>query len=140
MPILPPTCLFIRPAVTSAIISRSRGVSDSNRARMSESDCSWSRRFRSRSRAPVTASSISWSRNGLVRKSTAPAFHGLDRHRNIPMTGNENDWYLYAQPSQFRLEIEPTHPRHSDIEDETARDGGEWIFQQFCCGCERFHA
>src|SRR6516162_1836384 len=69
MPILPATCLFIRPPVTSAMIWRSRGVNNANLARASELDFSSARRFRSRSSAPVTASSISCSRTGLVRKS-----------------------------------------------------------------------
>jgi hypothetical protein len=48
-PSSPVTCLFISSMVTSAMISRSRGVSDSNNPRSSASAWSLSRRFRSRS-------------------------------------------------------------------------------------------
>src|SRR5215510_5736609 len=56
--------------------------------------------------------------------------HGLDRHRNIAVTGNEDDRYLYAFPTEFRLQIKPAHPGQSDIEHEATGDVGKRIFQQ----------
>jgi hypothetical protein len=67
-------CLFKAPAATRATISRSRALSELKLSRKAEFASSSARRARSFSRAVATASNKSCSRNGLVRKSTAPAF------------------------------------------------------------------
>src|SRR5215510_14801381 len=54
-------------------------------------------------------------------------FHGLDRHRNIAVTGNEDDGYFYAHPIEFRLQLKPAHPGQSDIEHKATRDTGKRI-------------
>jgi len=41
--------------------------------------------------ACAMASSTSWSRKGLVKNSTAPGFHGLYRHWDVAMAGDEDN-------------------------------------------------
>jgi hypothetical protein len=66
--------LVLRPVTTRAMICRSRGVKDSNRACRSAASLASSGRARSRSIPAWMASSSSCSFSGLVRNSIAPDF------------------------------------------------------------------
>src|SRR6516165_10802945 len=140
MPILPATCLFIRPPVTRAIIWRSRGVNNANLARASEFDFSSARRFRSRSSAPVTASSISCSRTGLVRKSIAPAFMALTDIGTSPCPVIKMIGILMPKRLSSACRSKPLNRGSLMSKTRQARDGRERMLQQLGCGCERLDA
>jgi hypothetical protein len=67
-------CLLSAPVATRETISRSRLLSEAKRSLKVEFESSFARRTPSFSMASATACNKSCSRNGLVRKSTAPAF------------------------------------------------------------------
>jgi hypothetical protein len=129
-PVFAATCLFINPDVTRAITSRSRALSVSNRARISDATFSLSRRMRSRAMAVATASNRSCSRNGFVRKSTAPAFIaraaiGISAYPVMKMMGMS----IFA--GELGLKVEAAHARQPDVEHQTARGIGLPACQQF---------
>src|SRR5271155_1749928 len=45
--------------------------------------------------------------------------HGADRHRDIPMSADENDGYLDARLGEFGLKVEAAYAGQSDIEHQT---------------------
>jgi hypothetical protein len=50
-----------------------------------------------------------------------PGFHGAHRHRNVAMTGEENNGHRHLALRQFLLQLQPTQARELDIEHQTAR-------------------
>ena len=113
--------LLGRPRVISCSTSRSRGVSDSSRARI-WSFCSSCARFsRSRASARWMRSSRSWSRKGFCRKSKRAVLHGLYRHRHIAMAGHEDHRDDRAAQVQLFLQLQAAHARHAHVEHQAAR-------------------
>src|SRR5262245_24222209 len=96
------------PAVTRVITSRSRGVSESKRLRKSCALSSRCRRSRSRSSAIRTASRKFLLTYRLGKEFNRASFHSLDRHRNVTVARDKNDWNidlnlgLKIDPAQFR--------------------------------------
>src|SRR6266446_6467027 len=56
----------------------------------------------------------------LGQKLHGTGFHGLHRHRNIPMTGDEDDGDSNARVSQLTLQVEAVDAGKAHIQDETA--------------------
>ena len=58
---------------------------------------------------------------GLGEKLHRPGFHCLHRHRNVAMTGDEDDGKLDARLRQLVLDIEPADARKPHVKDQAAR-------------------
>ena len=122
----------MRPEDTKAKTSRSAGSQRAqDRPAGQRRSLSASRRCRSRSIAIMTASSMSWSRNGLVRKSTAPPFMALTRHRNVAMAGHEDDRYMNVRLGEFGLKVQAAQSGQPDVQDQAARDIRKLALQHF---------
>ena len=57
---------------------------------------------------------------GFGQEFNCAGLHGLNRHGDVAMTGDENNRNLDLGPRQFRLEVEAAHPRQPDIENKAA--------------------
>ena len=125
MPRSPAICLFNLPETTCSSTSRSRGVSESRRARISESLACSRRATVSLSIAARTAVSRSLSFTGLERKSNAPLFHRLHTLRNITVAGEKNNRQDAAFFGERSLKLEAVEVRHSHIKHEASGRG--WI-------------
>ena len=64
--------------------------------------------------------------------------HGFHRHRNIAMTGNEDDRGVDLRPRQFGLEIETAQSRQPDIQNQAAQLVAAAALQEFGGRAERF--
>jgi hypothetical protein len=60
----------------------------------------------------------------LGEKIDRACFHSLDRHGDIAVAGHEYDRNAHVRFGELGLEIEPAHPRQSDIQHEAARHIG----------------
>src|SRR5271167_1381045 len=55
---------------------------------------------------------------GLGEELDRARLHGPHRHRNIPVTGDENDGNPDARVSQFALKVQATDARKSHVQDQ----------------------
>ena len=78
----------------------------------------------------ATASSRSWSRNGLIRKSTAPAFIALTDIGTSPCPVMKMIGISIFGLGELGLKIEPAALRQPDVEHKTARHIGQLGLQQ----------
>jgi Outer membrane efflux protein len=77
---------------------------------------------------------------GLGQKFHRARLHGLHRHGNVPMTGDEDDGDRDAGLGQLTLEIEAAQSRQSHIQNEASRRVRTLAAQEFLGGRERLHA
>src|SRR5438270_634368 len=56
----------------------------------------------------------------LGQKLHGTRFHGLHRHRNISMSGDENDWNSDARVSQVALQVETVDAWKAHVQDKAA--------------------
>src|SRR5690242_18569264 len=59
--------------------------------------------------------------NGFRQEFDSARLHSSHRHRNITVTGDENDGYremLFGEPS---LKLEPAQPGQADVQHDTTR-------------------
>jgi hypothetical protein len=52
----------------------------------------------------------------LGKEFNCASFHGLDRHWNIAVTGNENDWNIDVHSGELGLEVEPAQSWQSNVQ------------------------
>src|SRR5215510_13820258 len=74
---------------------------------------------------------------GLGQKIDRAGFHGLDGHGDIAVAGHEYDGNMDVRLGEFGLEIEPAHPRQSDVEHEAACHIGKLASQKVRGRAER---
>src|SRR4029079_8851669 len=69
----------------------------------------------------------------LLQEFDSTALHCPDRDRYVTMSGDEDDWDECACRLQAVLQLEPTHPRHANVEDDAA-SGSRRVIQQKLIG------
>src|SRR5262245_6912372 len=57
----------------------------------------------------------------LGQELDRPSLHGLNRHGNVAIRGNENDRHINVRRRELSLEIETALPGQSDVENEASR-------------------
>ena len=67
----------------------------------------------------------------LCEEIDGSGLHGLDRHGDVAMAGEEDDRLQVALRCQLVLKIEAAGPGHADVEHQAARAVGKLRFQQF---------
>src|ERR1051326_391710 len=75
----------------------------------------------------------------LGQKLHRSSFHGSDRHRNVPMSGNKNDGNMNVGLEQFLLEIQAAHTRQSNVKHQTAGSIHPLAAQKLLRGTEQLH-
>src|SRR6202451_465802 len=65
--------------------------------------------------------------NRLRQELIRTFFHGAHRHRDVAMTGNEDNRNLNIGRAQLELKIEAAQPRHPYVENKTG-----WRFLSLC--------
>ncbi len=119
----PATCLFILPAATSSITWRSRGEG----WRSGRAGC--------RSRRPVPAAlrraGSPWRPHPacpvaerLGQEIHRAGLHSPDAHRNVAVSGDQDDRQRDIQLGQARLEVQAAGSRKPDVEHQAAGDIG----------------
>ena len=125
------TCLFIRPAVTSVMISRSRVVSDSNRPP------EFGKQLLAIASLPVPFDRL---RNGIQHVLLAKrlrqeidrsCFHSPDRHGDVSVARYHDNGDVNIRFNQLSLEVEAAHSGQPDVEHNTTRRRGELVLQEF---------
>src|SRR5882757_9501265 len=111
MPNFAAICLFISPATTSVITSRSREVRESNKVRSSETAFSLSRLFLISLERPDHGIQDILVTERLGQEVDGSSFHCLDRHRNVAVTRHKDDRDANIRLSQFGLKVETADPR-----------------------------
>ena len=74
---------------------------------------------------------------GLGQEIDRAGFHGLDRHGDVAVPGHEYDGNMDVRLGELALEIEPAHPRQSDVEHEAACHFGKLAAQKVRGRAER---
>ena len=59
--------------------------------------------------------------HGLGQKVQRPGLDGPHRHRNVAVTGQEDDRDLHVSPDELLLQIESAEAGQLHVEDQTAR-------------------
>src|SRR6267154_2919480 len=62
-----------------------------------------------------------WLREEVDR----PQLHGLNRHGNVAMSGEKNDWRCIALGGEMVLQFETVCTRHPHVENKTPRPLGQ---------------
>ena len=129
--------LFNSPETTSAITSRSRGVSDawhSRRTRSSEllTECD----------AAALDSTANGVQQHIVLERLRQEFDGsrLHRphaHRHVAVSGDEDDRHV-GPLCELLLQLETAQPGQRHIEHQAGRNRGSRTGEELLCGCERF--
>jgi hypothetical protein len=57
----------------------------------------------------------------LLDKIKRPEFDGADRHFDVAMAGDQNQWHYASAFAQLTLEIETGHVRHPNVRDRCDR-------------------
>jgi hypothetical protein len=84
--------------------------------------------FLDRSRDRVKERLISYR---LGKEVNGARFHRPDRHRDVAMTGQENNWPRTAVRGEVLLEIQPASSGHANIEDKATRPLRKIGMQEF---------
>jgi len=58
---------------------------------------------------------------GLLDEIEGAGLHGLDRHGNIRVPGNDDDGNLKTQLLEPRLQLQSAHAGHAHVENEASR-------------------
>src|SRR5262249_27565666 len=71
----------------------------------------------------------------LGQKLNSSGLHGLDRHGNVAVAGNKDDWDIDVGVSKFCLKIQSTHSGQPDIEHQPTRNVWKLARKKFrrCC-------
>ena len=105
-------------------IARSRGVSTSNRA-LSTFRCFFVLAARTVASEPnVYRIQKILVAKRLREKFDGAALHRLHGHRNVAVSGDEDDRKTDARRGEIALKVESAPPRQSDVEDEAGRASG----------------
>src|SRR5262245_29996928 len=136
MPTSAAICLFMSPDATKPMISFSRGVRESYRPCSPDITLSDSRRAQSLLSPAWTCIKQVLLAHRLGQELDRSGFHGPHRHRDIAMSGDENDGNMNIVPDQFRLEIEAAHTRKPDVQDQAARRLGKRCLAELRCRIE----
>ena len=62
--------------------------------------------------------------------------HGLDRHRHVAVTGDEDDRHVNPIGGDALLQIETVEVRKSNVKHQAARSKDSWAGQEFLRGRE----
>src|SRR5690349_21896739 len=57
---------------------------------------------------------------GLLQEIERPVLHRLDRHRDVAVPGDENDWNGGATQIQLLLQLDAAHAGHTYVEHQAA--------------------
>src|SRR5215470_2213655 len=68
--------------------------------------------------------------NGLCKELNRASFHSSDRHRDVTVAGDKNDWNVDLH---FGLQFEPAQSRQSDIQNEATRLIRYLALKEFLC-------
>jgi len=69
----------------------------------------------------------------LGQKLNCTGLHGAHRHRNIAVTGDEDDWYIDVGLGELALKIEPAQSRQAHIKHEATGRFGQLGLQELGC-------
>jgi len=64
---------------------------------------------------------------GLVQELHRTRFHGLHRHRNISVTGDEDNRDLQARVRQLSLKLQAINSWQANIQDQTTRPSARFL-------------
>ena len=130
MPSRSAICLFSNPFTTNAITSRSLAVSVAypvtqplERGFLLERGTAALERL---ANGVEQLLAIERLRQNLDR----PRLHRFHRHRDAAVSGDEDDWHLVAAARELLLKGKAVEVRQVDVEDQTARHGGELPAQE----------
>src|SRR6266851_6574317 len=70
----------------------------------------------------------------LHQELDSSRLHGLDRHRNVAVTRDEDDWHVHPIDSDALLQIETIEARKIDVKHQAARSKDSWAREEFLCG------
>ncbi len=82
--------------------------------------------MRCRVRSADRARALSTARNSAslskgFGKNPRPRLHGMNRHRNVGMTGDEHNLLVAQLSGEHLLQIKAIQSRHPDVKDEARR-------------------
>src|SRR5258708_7404626 len=74
---------------------------------------------------------VDWLRQEL----DSSRLHGLDCHRNVAITSDEDDWHINPIDDEL-LQIETIEVRKRNVKYQAARNKDSWAGEEFLCGRE----
>ena len=105
----------------SASTSRSRGVSESRRSRILACSLERGAVARVALEGPLDAIDEILIAEGLLQEVEGALLHGLDRHRDVTVAGDEDDRNDGATQVELLLQLEPAHAGHAHVEHQATR-------------------
>src|ERR1700737_3059459 len=72
----------------------------------------------------------------LCQEIDSSRLHGLDRHRHVAVTRDEDDRHVNPIDSDALLQIETTEVWKSNVKYQAARSQDSWASEEFLCGRE----
>ena len=136
-PSLAAICLFMSPAATLTITSRSRGLGESKCFRNVE----FNRRFAAGPilfQGPENRVEQVLATERLGQKVDCSCFHRAHGHLGVAMAGDENDRRVNASSRKFFLNFEATRFGQPHIEHQATRVIRNAIFQESTPRCVEF--
>ena len=130
MPMSPAICLFSRPCTTWTRIARSRGVSSSNRALSALRDSVVLAACAVSSEPHVYGVQKILIPERLRQELDGARLHRLHGHRNVSMSGDEDDRERHARRGKIALKFQPAPSRHSHVENQACRAIGRLGFRK----------
>ncbi len=139
MPRVLPTCLFNMPDTTStkdvSLASTERLVAFAQRGQLSllrQGGLAPRQRLANGAEQDLVV-------EGLGEELDGARLHGLNRHRDVAMPGDEDDRHVEPVCCELLLEVEPVLTREADVEHQAAWHSGPLTTQELLGGLERLY-